>query len=429
VSPFGLFKKKAGDKPAVEHPVATPTSATLSIHEARRVLQSLESEKVQELSGSLAQIKDSAVESLKVIDGLAKDMEREKIKLEGLEHRLKSVVENSKNTVVSSLKREVSSELPVPQSANDAKKFKERFESMMKRFSEVSGSHSKVLNTFMKKHSGKMKDEFEVLTKLLNETRAVITEFDQSRAPIIRCSNMLNIALQKTSSIRSAEASAQNIEKEIENIERELEELNLELAAVRASEEFEQAGITAQKIAEAEGEQEQFHAEIRDLFSHLARAFAKYSYGITKETESRLQRMSDEPWKVIYESDLTPYSLLLDQVRKSIDSGKIQLKDPDKVMQYLDVILGSLPELQAKSQALKTKIDSLRQRDTELVYRVKELEQDIAQYKDSLATSTQDLEQQRRQATQKRQEVGALLAEASETLAELTGRRYSITYY
>lgn len=426
--PFGLFKKKASDKPAVEQPVATPASDTLSIHEARDLLQGLESEKVQELSGSLAQIKDSAVESLKVIDGLAKDMEREKIKLEGLEHRLKSVVENSKKTVISSLKREASSELPLVQSANDAKKFKERFESMMKRFSEVSGSHSKVLNTFMKKHSGKMKDEFEVLTKLLNETRAIISEFDQGRTPIVKCSNMLNIALQKTSSIKLAEASAQNIEKEIENVERELEELNSELAAVTASKEFEQAAITARDIAEAEKQQEQFHAQIRDLFSHLARAFTKYSYGITKETESRLQRMSDEPWKIIYENDITPYSLLLHEIRKSIDSGKIQLKDSDKVMQYLDAILESLPELQAKSQALKTEIDSLRQRDTELVYKVKELEQNAAQYKDSLARSRQDLEQQRRQAKEKRQEVEALLAEAGKTLAELTGKRYSIKY-
>jgi chromosome segregation ATPase len=429
VPPFGLFKKKASDKPAVEQPVATSASDTLSIYEARDLLQSLESEKVHELSVSLAQIKESAVESLKVIDALAKDMEREKIKLEGLEHRIKSVVENSKKTVISSLKREVSSELPLPQSANDAKKFKERFEAMMKRFGEVSGSHSKVLNTFMKKHSGKMKEEFEVLTKLLNETRAIISEFDQSRTPIVKCSNILNIALQKTSSIKSAEASAQNIEKEIENIERELEELNNELAAVRASKEFEQAAISAREIAEAEKQQEHFHNQIRDLFSHLARAFTKYSYGITKETESRLQRMSDEPWKIIYENDITPYSFLLYQIRKSIDSGKIQLKDPDKVVQYLDAILESLPELQAKAQALKTKIDSLRQLDTELVYKVKELEQNAAQYRDSLARSRQELEQQRRQAKEKREEVDALLAEAGNTLAELTGKRYSIKYY
>jgi chromosome segregation ATPase len=428
VPPFGFFKKKASDKSAVEQPVERPASDTLSIQQARDLLESLESQKVKELSARLAQIKESATQSLKVINALASDMEHEKIKFEGLEHRLKSVVENSKKTVVSSLKRESSLELPLPQSVNDVKKFKERFEAMMKRFSEVSGSHSKVLNAFMKKHSDKMKEEFEVLTKLLNETRAIISEFDQNRTPIVKCNNVLNIALQKMSSIKLAEASAQNTEKEIEKIERELEEVENELGAVRTTKQFEQAAISAQEIAEAEKRQEQFHAQIRDLFSHLARAFTKYSYGITKQTESRLQMMSDEPWKIIYENDVSPYSVLLLQIRKSIDSGKIRLKDSDKVLQYLDTIVESLPELQAKSQALKGEIDSLRQHDTVLVYRVKELEQKAAQYRDSLTRTKQDLEQHRRQAKEKREEVDALLTEAGKMLADLTGKRYSINY-
>src|ERR671932_261972 len=157
MSPFGLFKKKSGDKPTVEQPLTRPADETLSVQQARDLLQSLESQRIKELSTRLAGVKESATQSLRVINALANEMEREKIKFEGLEHRLKSVVENAKKTVVLSLKRESSFELMVPQSLNDAKKFKERFEAIMKRFGEVSGSHSKVLNAFMKKYSDKMK--------------------------------------------------------------------------------------------------------------------------------------------------------------------------------------------------------------------------------------------------------------------------------
>ncbi|HVD20583.1 MAG TPA: hypothetical protein VNB95_01415, partial [Nitrososphaera sp.] len=266
VPPFGLFKRKSADIPSVEQSIPTPSNDILSIQQAQDLLHSLESVKMQEISARLRRIKESAGESLKVIDTLAKEMDRENIKLEGLEQRLKSVVEHSKKTVVSSLKREASIELPLPQSANDVKKFKERFETMMKRFGEVSGSHSKVLNAFMKKHSGKMKGEFEFLTKLLNETRATISEFDQNRAPIIKCGNMMNTALQKISSIELAESAVKNIEQEIEDIKRELNTLESELATVSGSEEFEQAAISARQIAEAEKKQEEFHMQIKDLF-------------------------------------------------------------------------------------------------------------------------------------------------------------------
>jgi hypothetical protein len=428
VPPFGIFKKKPNDIASAEHSIPTPASETLSIQQAQDLLHSLEAAKVKELSASLAPIKESAAESLKVIDTLAKEMDRENIKLEDVERRLKSVVEHSKTTVVSSLRREASLELPFPQSANDAKKFKERFENMMKRFGEVSGSHSKVLNAFMKKHSGKIKDEFEFLTKLLNETRAIISEFDRNREPIIRCENTLNTALQKISSINLAESSAKNIEKEIEDIERELKNVESELAATSGSNEFEQASIRVRDIAEAERKQEEFHAKIRDLFSHLSRAFTKYSYGITKETERRLETMSNEPWQILYEKNVTPYSSLLLEIRKSIDSGQIQLKDSDKVLQYIDTILESLPDLQYKAQTFKTEINSFRQLNIEIVYKVKDLEQKVMQHSEELARSRQDLEQQRRQAKDKTEEVDAILRRAGEILAGLLGQKYSLRY-
>jgi DNA repair exonuclease SbcCD ATPase subunit len=428
VPPFGLFKRKSADIPSVEQSIPTPSNDILSIQQAQDLLQSLESVKMQELSARLIRIKESAGESLEVIDTLAKEMDRENIKLEGLEQRLKSVVEHSKKTVVSSLKREASIELPLPQSANDVKKFKERFETMMKRFGEVSGSHSKVLNAFMKKHAGKIKGEFEFLTKLLNETRAIATEFDQNRAPIIKCGNMINTALQKISSIELAESAVKNIEQEIEVIKRELNTLESELATVSGSKEFEQAAISARKIAEAEKKQEEFHIQIRDLFLHLSRAFTKYSYGITKETEQRLKTMSDEPWRIFYEKDIAPYSILLLEIHRSIDTRKIQLKDSDRVLQYLQTILESLPDLQHKAHAFKTDVDLVRHHNTDVIYKVKELEEKIMQHTEALARSRQNLEQHRRQAENKKKEVDVILREAADTLAELTDRKYSLKY-
>jgi uncharacterized coiled-coil DUF342 family protein len=239
---------------------------------------------------------------------------------------------------------------------------------------------------------------------------------------------MLNTALQKISSIKLAESSAKNIEKEIEDIERELKKLESDLAAASGSKEFEQASASMRDIAEAEKKQEEFHAKIRDLFSHLSRAFTKYSYGITKETEQRLKTMSDVPWEILYEKNVAPYSSLLLEIRRSIGTVQIQLKDSDKVLQYLDTILESLPDLQQKAQTLKTEIDSFRQLNIDIVYKVRGLEQEIVQHTEGLARCRQDLDQQRRQAKDKTEEVDTILSEAGEILAKLTGQKYSLRY-
>jgi predicted nucleic acid-binding Zn-ribbon protein len=426
--PFGLFRKKEVDASEVRPAVAVPAAGTLSIQKTQELLRSIESERVRELSARLAPIKESAAQSLAVLGRLAGDMEHEKIKLEGIEQRFKSVAENARKTVVSSLRREVSTELLLPESANDAKRFKERLETMMNRFGEVSGSHSKVLNAFMKKHAGKMKDEFEVLTKLLNDTKTAMSDFEQKRAPIVKCNGILNTISQKIASTKSAEASVQDMKSEIGRIENELTIFKSQLDKLRNSAEFVEANSTAQRANDVANQQEQFHLQVTDLFSHVSRAFTKYSYGLTRETEARLHRMSDEPWKMLYESDLSPYSSLLFEIRKSIDSGKIQLKDSEKILQYLDLILKSIPELQSRAGQLRAETETLHQSDTTLVNRAKELEQRIEQDREELTKNLQTIDHQKRQIAEKRDEINTQINETEQILEDLTGQKYSLEY-
>jgi chromosome segregation ATPase len=138
--------------------------------------------------------------------------------------------------------------------------------------------------------------------------------------------------------------------------------------------------------------------------------------------------MSDEPWQILYEKNVMPYSSLLLEIRRSIDNGQIQLKDSDKALQYIDTILETLPELQHKAQTIKTEIDSYRQLNIEIVYKVKGLQQKIIEQTEELTSSRQDLEQQRRQAKDKKEEVDDILRIAGDILAKLTGQKYSLRY-
>ncbi len=408
--------------------ISSPPSGALSLEEALSLLQQIESKNVQALSSRLSPVKASAAQSLKVIGELANEMEREKIKLEGLEQRYKSVVENSRKTIVTSLKREAAVSLELPQSVNDAKKFKEKFEAMMNRIGEVTGSHSKMLNNFMKKQANKMKEEFEALQKLQSETKTIISEYEQSRLPVIKCSNLLNTASQKASSIALGEDSSRTLEKVISETEQEIGSIKSELDSLMASSEFEKAEDAAKEISEVEKLRDALHDHTLELFSHAARAFTKYSYGITKETERRLQVMSLEPWKILYERDISLYSSLLFEVRKSVGSGNIQLKDSDRMVHYLDTILESLPDLQKRARTLEEKLNQLQEQDSGLVARSNALQEKISMRSEQLERSRQELELQKRQTGEKKTEVDMALKEAADVLHDLTGQQYSLKY-
>ena len=62
------------------------------------------------------------------------------------------------------------------------------------------------------------------------------------------------------------------------------------------------------------------------------------------------------------------------------------------------------------------------------VREAKELEEKIAQHDAEVAKNRQLQEQQKRQVAEKTGEADALLKEAGEILAELTGQKYSLEY-
>ena len=427
MAPFNFFKKKdAGKRDAREQAPEVevqPAASAVSIVEVQVLLQKIEAGKSQALAARLTPARDSVVKSLRSLASIADAMEKEKIKLEELEKRFGSTAENSKRTVVSALRRESSAELPPVQNAADAKKFKERLDAMMNRFGEVSGSHSKMINHFMQKRADMMRAEFVTLNDLVKETRAALAAFEQDRAPAVKCGNVINTISQKMASIRSAEASVAAGEEKIAALQSDIAGGKAELEALMNSPEFAQALSAAEKIADAQKRKEQFQSQVSEMFSHVTRAFTKYSYGVSKQTERRLLVMENEPWKIY--DDPASYADLLNEVREAVSAGKLQLKDADKILHNLDSIQSSMPEMQRTAAALAEELKAPG--DTGLVLKAGELESRIALRQQDLARDTQSLEQQRRQIVEKNADVDAHLKEVSDSVESLTGRRYSVT--
>jgi chromosome segregation ATPase len=336
-------------------------------------------------------------------------------------------VENSRKTIVVTLKREASTDLELPKSPNDVRRFREKFEGLMKRFGEVSGSHSKILNNFMKKNAARMKEEFESLEELLAQAKLAISEYDQSRAPLIKCSAVLNTLTQKAGSIRTGESELASAQIEADLTQRELADTKAELETLKSSAEYDAAQAVAQELSQAEHQRKELHNKVSELFSHASRAFTKYSYGVSKETESRLNTMASEPWQLLYLQDTSPYTALLLEVKKSISSGKIQLKDSEKTIHYIDLITQYLADFQAKASQLEVQVKALKERDVSSFSRVGQLEKKAADLEDRMSRSKGNAELLRRQNEEKRAEIDALRKEVADSLSSISGRKYSVS--
>jgi hypothetical protein len=412
---------------------------SLAFSQALSMLQNIENQKIVVLSTDLAPIKESLENVLLSIGKLADDLQNENVKVE--EEKFKPSVESARKIVVSALKREVSSHVPVPISIHGSKKFQERLESMLDRFGEVSGSHSKVLNAFMKKHTNKIKGEFDTISSLKKRTNKIMNNFEQERTPVANCIDLLSRTSQTADSIKLKEEEVSNTHKEIAQLEAEYLEVKRRLNSVESSSDFESTSKIIHEIELAHKDEIELRKELTDLFSHVSRALAKYSYGLSKETTSKLHILIDEPWKIFestketkedrlqqqQQDNLESYRSLLIDVHKAVHIGKITLKDADKVEKYFDLILNSLEDFKKRSQTTNSKLKSLEKRKD---YATLNLSEDLKKKSKDRQLSIENrkiyLDRLQNEIKEKKSNLENMIRDSEECLFKVTGKHFML---
>jgi hypothetical protein len=76
--------------------------------------------------------------------------------------------------VILSIKKEISSFPEVPKSFQDIKEFHQHLDSVVHRFSELSSSHKKVFNFFIRKYAERLENEFKNISSVSHECKREI---------------------------------------------------------------------------------------------------------------------------------------------------------------------------------------------------------------------------------------------------------------
>jgi hypothetical protein len=411
--------------------VKNNTENTLTISNALDILKRMEDEKAGDLYRILIPMRQSLENTLLSMGRIAEEMENEKVKVE--DEKFRPSVESSRRILVSSLKKESSSDFPVPSSIPEAKKFQERLQSLMERLGDVSGSHSKLLTTFMKKHTGKIKGEFDVISSLERRTNKIMEDFEEDKRPLMNCITVLTKISQMVDSILQQKNELQKVEGEISRLELQDQNLAKELAGLEKSSDFESTAKTIQELKLAQEEENEFHKYLGDLFSPVSRALTKYSYGTSKATSSKLQILMETPWKIFeqakeqknHDRDLESYGALLADVHKGVSTGKIKLKDSDKTIKHFEMIIDSLPDLKRRSELLSHRLRSLeKKKDHSIISTAEDLRRKLKDNKVALDNNRLYLERLENEIKEKKISIKDTARECEDCLSSVTGRSY-----
>jgi hypothetical protein len=421
--PFGFFRKREASKEDNKDNIAF-SSDGISLEQASVIIEEIMTNETKSLLVSLEPIRESVENTLDNLGRIVEDLSKENLKTE--DTKFKSLVENSRRTIVATVMRESSSQIPMPKNPEEAIEFKNRLESLLKRCGDASGSHRRVLNEYMKKHSNKMKGEFETLSSLYKKTNELVSKQEAKIERCSQCLKLLKNVMVKMETTESDRSRIVDLLQENKDDETLVEKLINEEKNLKTSPDYSEAFRTLAEIKRIQDQKEQVKKDISNMFSTISRAITKYSYGTSKVTYLRLEKMANRPWE-IFDEELSPYFQLLHEIKKEIINQKIVLKDSNKVMEYIDHIVNALDSF---SMNIKQKDDTLYRLKTsgasQFQDKLQEIQAEINKRNELLLSRKLEVDDYKKGIDIRFGEVNELAKQLELDILDITGTKYHI---
>jgi len=419
-----LYKKERDSYNVNEFVDHSNEHLQINSFDTKDILQRYIGEKVKQLSRKIEPLYHEVLQHMNNIENIALDLEVAKIDVE--ERSFESLLINAKRMVISSIKKEISSFPEVPKSFQDIKEFHQHLDSMVHRFSELSSSHKKVFNFFIRKYAERLENEFKNISSVSHECKREIYLYEDQLNFLNSSLDGLNVIADKKEMIRSMESLLGDKQHSIDDLRSNIKKVESEINSILNSEKYHNAQQTKQMQALVEKEKKEFHRELVNSFSKVSRAFNKYSYGMNKSVIHKIQVMTEKPWE-IFSQDIASYADLIRDVKTSMVKRKINVKDSDKILAYIDNILDSLAEFKNREVNLDKKLHTLQNNpDLTIFSNIRELKEKKSYLSQELLSKETSQRELQTDLEKNKKEIQDLRKPIEKCLLELTGKHYSL---
>jgi hypothetical protein len=430
MSPFNFFKKKDKDISKIDNNIQNKSNAShhsdsiVTIDFALDEIKKKENNIILNHLDRLRKICEDIKQSFEIINSIAENIELEEIKEE---ERLTPLINNTRNIVVKSLKRESSNALQIPETFEDLVKFKEMINSSIKRFGEVTRSHSAVINNFMKKNANSLRSELKKITENAEKINEYYSNILKEKEMIDKCKNNLQEIINKRTEIDNNNSIKNSINLNIKEKEKENNLKQKEIKELQELPSYSKSINHLKEIEKLEKNKEELIQNIMDISNQLSKAAHKYSYGTSKVTKETINVIIKEPFKIINDKDISPYLEFLNNLKESVNTNKILLKDSAKVLQYCDKMIETLPKFKYEIQEIILKINSFKDHNkNSTLEKIKKIEGIIIENRKTIQNETSRKEEFTNQIIQEEERLKEVMYKVEEQLFHICKKKYRI---
>jgi len=423
-----LSSKKSGAGAGTSNstiPIVQAQDNKITIEDAIKELEKSEGRISKNLLINLEKTFEDTNLAFQRINIIAEDLEAEVIDTE--EEKLMPLVQNTKNTIVRALKRESSNILPIPKTFEDFIKYKDSVDASINRFGEVTSSHSRIVNTFMKKHANSLRGELKRISDSSEKLNDEYEQITDERKIIEQCrSNLLGMHF-KIDEISRTNIAIKNLDQKIRQLQEGKDRREKEINSIKSSSDYSKCLKYLQEKEEIDKRRKKSINELYEISSHLTKAANKYSYGLSRGTVEKIDTIVNKPSEIVSKPNMSEYITLLKDIKESVRSNKIVLKDSKKVLQYFDMLMDELPKFKSEIKELDSRVDRLKDKDKIAV--LDELKRKEAERKEAermIMSENQRKDETSKQKTELEEQMISTTKDIEEQIHKLCRKKYKI---
>jgi hypothetical protein len=431
MSPFNFFKKKDKDISKTDNKVVNKSKSshhsdnTITIEFALEEIEKQGNNIIKNHLDKLRKICKDTIQSFEIINNIAENIESHKIDEE--EEKLTPLINNTRNIIVKSLKRESSNTLQIPETFEELVKFKETIDSSIKRFGEVTRSHSIVINNFMKKHANSLRSELKKITENSEKINEYFVEILKEKEIIEECKNNLLATINRSIEINNNNSIINSINQNIKEKEKENSTKEKEIKQLQELPSYNKSLDHLKEIEELEIKQEELIRNIIEISTQLSKAAHKYSYGTSKGTKETINTIIKDPIRIINDKDILPYIEFLNNLKESISTKKIVLKDSTKIVQYCDKMIDMIPNFKKEMEGIILKVKSLKHEDkNSTLERIRKIKEIIDENNKNIQTEILRKEEFHKLKVQEEERSKQIINKIEEQLFYICKKKYKI---
>lgn len=353
---FGWGKKK--EKKTLEE---IPQQKEIQLSEVQKIAEDLLKLRTSQTLTEIKSFRDQISPLVKELASIGKTLEKDDLKVDEIDKHLRIIVVRGKKQVIEIIKKESTSISDIS-TIDDAIELNNTLNQRLKKMGDVLGRQTRVIHIFAKKYAENLKEILADMNSHNAEIQNLIKNFQNWNSSSQEITNSLKELKQIQEDTISKNNRISEMQISLNSLDEKIKQTKISIEKIKSSETYSEFKKLNESLSSFKNSKTQIKNEIDAQFTKISRPLGRYEYtsSLDKEQKVLLSQLINDPIEALIPSNKDSVIVILENIRKGINSGSISVKDIEKTMVHLTEIEEHLGDFINKVNDYNQKRDDLQ---------------------------------------------------------------------